>query len=72
MLKPTGAFKLSKTSKRLLCNFDNKEDRGHWKRMMIQAELASKIVIKSAPKRDGGTVYKTPGSDADQPVLVYK
>jgi hypothetical protein len=72
MLKPNGTFKLSKTSKRMLCNFANKEERGHWKRMMIQAELAEKIVIKSAPKRDSGTVYKTPGADADQPVLVYK
>ena len=58
----------------MLANFVDSESRNHWKGMMIQAELASKIVVKHRdPKsKNDGPVYKTPGSDADQPVLVYK
>lgn len=51
MLKPTSTFKLSKTSKRMLTQFVNAEERGHWKRMMVQAELAAAIVPKTE-KRD--------------------
>jgi 16S rRNA A1518/A1519 N6-dimethyltransferase RsmA/KsgA/DIM1 with predicted DNA glycosylase/AP lyase activity len=59
MLKPTGAFKLSKTTKRMLSNFVDNESRNHWKRMMIQAELAEKIVIKPSKKERGTSNYNT-------------
>jgi hypothetical protein len=66
MLKPTSTFKLSKTTKRILAltKWTNKEQRDSWKRSMIQAELAEKIVVK-VPQRDknaprGGTAnYQT-------------
>ena len=53
MLKPTSTFKLSKTTKRILAltKWTNKEQRDSWKRSMIQAELAEKIVVK-VPQRD--------------------
>jgi len=34
-------FKLSKSSKRILSNLRG-ESRGHWKKMMIEAEVAEK------------------------------
>lgn len=49
MLKPNSTFKLSKETKRSLAltKWTSKEQRDAWKRSMIQAELASKIVPKS-------------------------
>ena len=64
MLKPTGAFKLSKTTKRMLSNFVDKESRNHWKLMMIQAELAEKIVIKPSKKERPGGSYNTTSNSA--------
>jgi len=37
----TKDFKLSKSSKRMLSNLPNGQ-RGHWKKMMIAAEVAEK------------------------------
>ena len=45
-MKATGTFKLSKTSKRILATISNKEAAGHYKRMMIEAELAEKVQVR--------------------------
>jgi hypothetical protein len=52
MLKPTSTYKMSKTLKTSLAlsKFKNKEQRDQWKRACIDAELCSKIVVKSAPR----------------------
>jgi hypothetical protein len=47
-MKPGKTFKLSKTTKRMMCSITNTEDRNQFKRMMIQAELAAAI----QPKRE--------------------
>jgi len=69
MLKPSKTFKLSKTAKRMvaLMKGATDEQRNQYKRMMIQAELASAIVVKSAPRdknapRNGG--YTTTSNSA--------
>jgi len=41
-MKPNKDFKLSKTTKRMLANFTDKNQRGEWKRLMISAEIAEK------------------------------
>jgi hypothetical protein len=53
MLKPTSTYKMSKTLKASLAlgKFTDVHQRGAWKRACIDAELASKIVVK-APQRD--------------------
>ena len=51
MLKPNKTFKLSKTTKRMLCSIVNTEQRNQYKRMMIDAQLCSEIVVKT-PQRD--------------------
>jgi hypothetical protein len=60
MLKPTSNYKMSSTLKASLAlgKFTDAHQRGAWKRACIDAELASKIVVKSAPrdnKRPQGT-----------------
>jgi len=53
MLKPGKTFKLSKTAKRMiaLMKGSTAEQRNQYKRMMIDAQLCSEIVIKT-PTRD--------------------
>jgi len=51
MLKPSKTFNLSKQSKRFMATIVNAEQRNAYKRAMIQAQLASEIVVK-APSRD--------------------
>ncbi len=50
MLKPTANYKMSKETKRSLAlsKWTSLDQKHAWKRAMIQAELASKIV----PKRE--------------------
>ena len=50
-MKPGKTFKLSKTTKRMLCSIVNTEQRNQYKRMMIDAQLCSEVVIKT-PTRD--------------------
>ena len=50
MLKPGKTFNLNKQTKRFMATFVKAEDRNHFKRMMIDAQLCSEIVIKSAPR----------------------
>jgi hypothetical protein len=63
MLKPNKTFNLSKQTKRFMCTILDPQERGAFKRMMIQAQLASQVVIKSnksdrnAPR--GTTNYQT-------------
>jgi hypothetical protein len=53
MLKPTSTYKMSKTLKASLAlgKFTDVHQRGAWKRACIDAELCSKIVVKT-PQRD--------------------
>jgi HEPN domain-containing protein len=50
MLKPGKTFNLSKQTKRFMATIVKAEDRHAYKNAMIQAQLASEIVIKSAPR----------------------
>jgi len=63
MLKPGKTFNLNKQTKRFMATFTKAEDRNHYKRMMIDAQLCSEVVIKT-PTRDknaprGRTGYQT-------------
>jgi hypothetical protein len=67
MLKPTANFKLSKQTKRFMATFIDPQQRGQYKRDMIQAELAAMIAPPRKEKRPTGapmTSY-TGGTDAD-------
>jgi hypothetical protein len=69
MLKPGKTFKLSKTAKRMiaLMKGSTADQRNQYKRMMIQAELAAAIVVKSAPRDKNaprGTANGVTGSHA--------
>lgn len=55
MLKPGKTFKLSKTTKRMLALMGGTaESRNQYKRMMIDAQLCSEIVIKTPARNDRG------------------
>ena len=41
-MKPNKDFRLSKSTKRVLSFMLDSNKRGHWKNMMIQAEMAEK------------------------------
>jgi HEPN domain-containing protein len=63
MLKPGKTFNLSKQTKRFMATIVNAEQRNAYKNAMIQAQLASEIVIKT-PTRDknaprGNVTYQT-------------
>jgi hypothetical protein len=53
MIKPNKTFRLSKTTKRMiaLMKKSSAEQRNQFKRMMIDAQLCSEVVVK-APARD--------------------
>jgi hypothetical protein len=65
MLKPTSNYRMSSLLKTSLAlgKFTDVHQRGAWKRACIDAELCSKIVVKSAPRGDKnsprGTGYQT-------------
>ena len=48
MARTNSSFKLSKTAKRMMAatKFKDNESRGHFKRMMIQAEHAASIPVR--------------------------
>lgn len=50
-IKPTKTFKLSSQTKRLMCTILDPVERHAYKRAMIQAQLASEVVVKHE-KRD--------------------
>jgi hypothetical protein len=69
-MKPGKTFKLSKTTKRMigLMKGATADQRNQYKRMMIDAQLCSEIVIK-APQRDknaprGTSNYQVTGTSA--------
>jgi len=65
MLKPNKTFKLSKTTKRMLCSIVNTEQRNQYKRMMIDAELCAAIVPKTVKKESRpGSNYTTTSTSA--------
>ena len=41
-MKPNKDFKMSKANKRVLATFIDPQERSHWKRMLIDAQLAEK------------------------------
>jgi hypothetical protein len=41
-MKPNKDFRLSKTTKRMLCTITDPHKRGEWKRLMIDAEISEK------------------------------
>jgi hypothetical protein len=55
MVKTNGTFKLSKSTKRMMATMVNDGDRNHYKRMMIDAEVAeikAKLAKISKPKNE--------------------
>jgi hypothetical protein len=55
MVKTNGTFKLSKSAKRMMATMANSNDRNHYKRMMIDAEVAeikAKLAKISKPKNE--------------------
>ena len=55
MVKTNGTFKLSKSTKRIMASMANSNDRNHYKRMMIDAEVAeikAKMAKISKPKNE--------------------
>jgi hypothetical protein len=66
-MKPGKTFKLSKTTKRMigLMKGATADQRNQYKRMMIDAQLCSEIVIKTptrdknTPRGNGPTGYQT-------------
>jgi hypothetical protein len=65
MMKPGKTFNLSKQTKRFMATFVKAEDRNHYKRMMIDAQLCSEVVIKT-PSRDSKSAPRgnTPSAPA--------
>jgi len=69
-MKPGKTFKMSKTTKRMiaLMKKSSAEQRNQFKRMMIDAQLCSEVVVK-APTRDrnaprGNSTYQVTESSA--------
>jgi len=64
-MKPNKTFNLKKSTKTMLATIVDPVKRSEWKRAMIQAQMASEIVIKvptrdrNAPKGNGPTGYVT-------------
>ena len=58
-IKPGKTFKLRKSTKAMMGSITDTNKRNDFKRMMIQAQLASEIVVKREPRSDNkprGTV----------------
>ena len=53
-MKPTGAFRLSKSTKRVLATM-NTGMASHFKKMMIEAELAEKVQVRAPRQRDNNS-----------------
>ena len=66
MLKPGKTFKLSKTTKRMigLMKGATADQRNQYKNMMIDAQLCSEIVIKTAPRDKNAPRGNTSGAPA--------
>jgi hypothetical protein len=53
-MKATSSFKLSKTSKRMLATHNDVERKAHVKNMMIQAEQAASVRVKTSRSDKAG------------------
>lgn len=51
-MKPSNTFKMRSATKTLLGSFVDPVQRNHFKSMMIQAQLASEVVVKREPRSD--------------------
>ena len=51
-MKPSKTFKLRKTTKTLMGSIADPVQRNQFKNMMIQAQLASEVVVKREPRND--------------------
>jgi hypothetical protein len=49
-LTPGKAFRLKKQTKRFMCSIVDATERNAFKRMMIQAQLASEVIVKKEPR----------------------
>lgn len=61
-IKPSKTFKMSKQTKRRMATIVDPVERNDYRRMMIQAQLASEIVVKHKERSDrpqGGSQYQT-------------
>ena len=54
-MNPSKTFKLKSSTKRLLDTIANPHQRGHFKRMMIDAQLASEVKISTKDKDKKGS-----------------
>jgi hypothetical protein len=50
MMKPGKTFKMRSTTKTMLATIVDPQMRSAWKRAMIEAQLCSEVVVKSAPR----------------------
>jgi len=57
MNRPDKNFRLSKTAKRILSTITDPQQRGAYKRLMIDAEMEAK---KAPPKQEKGSKRDTP------------
>ena len=63
-MKPGKTFKLAKRTKTIMATITDPVMRNQFKNMMIDAQLASEVVIKREPRNDknaprGGAAYVT-------------
>ena len=61
-MKPSKTFNLSKQTKRFMCTILDPVERNAYKRMMIQAQLSSEVVVRHKERNDrpqGGSQYQT-------------
>jgi hypothetical protein len=66
-IKPGKTFVLSKQTKRMMCSIVDPVARHEFKRAMIQAQLASEVVVKAAPRdrnAQRGSGYNTTSTSA--------
>jgi hypothetical protein len=61
-MKPSKTFNLSKQTKRFMCTILDPVERNAYKRTMIQAQLASEVIVRHKERNDrpqGGSKYQT-------------
>jgi hypothetical protein len=67
-MKPGKTFNLSKQTKRFMATIVDAEQRNAYKRAMIQAQLASEVVVKTRDRNDkrpqGTSSYVTTSNSA--------
>ena len=61
-MKPGKTFKLRKPTKTMLASITDPVKRNEWKHAMIQAQLASEVVVKREPRNDNKGASRGPGT----------